>query len=430
MFSKLFIILGCLTIGVLSKVDYNPNRILVQFKDQPSSSAAVDLNKYGLNVYNKNSHLESVNIVAYSINDHQTATDKINLLKSMSNIEKVEYDYKVKINYADGPGSFNLYGIDKIKAPCAWDWATTGSNNVKVCIIDTGIDYNHVDLKNNIWNNPLEFGKVPNVDDDRNGYKDDIHGINAITNTGNPFDDNNHGTHVAGTIGAIRNNAGAVGVSQKVKIIACKFLDASGSGYISDAIKCINYCKGIYERERKASVANQLTGIYSNSWAGGGFSSILYNAIKATDVGYTRGLFIAAAGNSGVDNDVSFTYPASYDLPNIISVAATDSTDTLAYFSSYGLKTVDLAAPGVSIYSSIPGNRYAQYSGTSMATPHVAGASALIAALRVNATSAQIKGAILKVDPIVALKTKMVSGGRLNAMKATGNILGRGCALC
>jgi subtilisin family serine protease len=429
MFLKAYIVLSTCTlaiVGTLAKHEHNPNRLLVQYKDNAISTAELDT--YGITVYSTNPNLG--NIVSYKITDNESVDQKISALKKLPNVKTVEYDYKVTANFADGPGSVNLYGMDKIKAPCAWDWATKGNSNVKVCIIDTGLDYNVNDLKTNVWVNPLENGKTPNFDDDRNGYKDDIHGINAILNTGNPMDDYGHGTHVAGTIGAVRNNAGVVGVSQQVKIISCKFLDNTGSGYLSDAIKCINYCKGIFERERKANVANQFTGIYSNSWGGGGFSSALYNAIKATDVGYTRGLFVAAAGNSGVDNDVYFNYPASYDLPNIVSVAATDSTDKLAYFSSYGLKTVDLAAPGVNIYSTLPGNQYAYYSGTSMATPHVSGVAALLVALKKDYSSAQIKTALLKVDAIASLKTKMVSGGRLNAMKATGYILGRACTLC
>lgn len=248
-----------------------------------------------------------------------------------------------------------------------------GSKQVVIGIIDTGIDYTHPDLIDNLWVNANEI-KGNGIDDDHNGYIDDIHGINTIKNTGNPLDDNVHGTHVAGTIGAAGNNSlGVVGVAQSVQIVACKFLSSGGSGSTSDAIKCMEYFVGL--RSRENNPVNLVA--TNNSWGGGGSSQALLDAIKAHDrLGI---LFFAAAGNESNDNDVNDSYPANYDVPNVVSVAATDHNDRLATFSNYGKRKVHVAAPGVKILSTILGHKYGELSGTSMATPHVTGLAAVIA---------------------------------------------------
>ena len=323
-------------------------------------------------------------------------------------------DPKFKDLYAlknTGQGG-GIAGAD-IHATEAWD-VSTGSRRVVVGIIDTGVDYTHPDIMPNLWTNPGESGldaaghdkKSNGIDDDHNGFVDDWRGWNFVNNTNNAADDNEHGTHVAGTIGAKGNDGiGVVGVNWDVSLVALKFLDASGSGSLADATRAIDYA---------GTLGLTLT---SNSWGGGGYSETMKAAIESNK---TKGvLFIAAAGNDGVDNDHSPHYPASYALDNVISVAATDNRDELANFSCYGKTSVHLGAPGVNIISSVPGGGYAALSGTSMATPHVAGAAALIKAVYPAATAADIKARLVNsVDPIDALEDKAISGGRLNLASA------------
>jgi subtilisin family serine protease len=280
-------------------------------------------------------------------------------------------NYVVSIDATpNDPKLSSLWGMGSsgIDATTAWD-AGTGSTGIVVAIIDTGIDYTHQDLIDNLWINTAEVAGN-NRDDDNNGYIDDIYGINAITSSGNPYDDNAHGTHVAGTIGAVGNNAlGVVGVNWNVKIMGLKFLDANGSGSLGDAIEAMNYMVAMKNRGVNVKVVN-------NSWGGGGYSDALNSAIKrVNDAGI---IFTAAAGNEANDNDANPSYPSGYDVANVVSVAAIDSNQNLAFFSNYGATTVDIAAPGVGILSTTPGNTYQSLSGTSMATPHVTGALALL----------------------------------------------------
>ena len=296
-----------------------------------------------------------------------------------------------------------------IDAELAWN-ISRGSRDVIVGVIDTGVDYNHPDLAANIWTNP---GEIPgnNVDDDNNGFVDDIHGYDFVNNDGDPIDDNGHGTHVSGTIGGVGNNGvGVVGVNWEVTIMGLKFLSASGSGSTQGAVRAVEYAN---------MMAVSLT---SNSWGGGGFSQTLYDAIAAANV--LEIPFVAAAGNNGTNNDTSPHYPSNYDLPNIISVAATDHNDGVASFSNYGAVSVDIAAPGVNILSTQPGNLYQQLSGTSMATPQVAGAAALVKSLFPAIPAAQLKTALMisadqkaVLNPVTGTRP-VASGGRLNAFFA------------
>lgn len=294
-----------------------------------------------------------------------------------------------------------------IDAPAAWD-LTTGNRGVVVAVIDTGVDYTHPDLAANMWRNPGEVAGNGR-DDDGNGFIDDVYGYDFVNNDGDPFDDQSHGTHVAGTIAAAGNNGtGTTGVAWNASIMALKFLSSSGAGYTSDAVRAINYATMMRSRYGvNVRVAN-------NSWGGGIGSTALRDAIVAS--GNAGILVVAAAGNAGQNNDVTGNYPSNYEAANLIAVAATDRNDRLASFSNYGAISVDLAAPGVSIYSTVPGGRYASYSGTSMATPHVAGVAALAWALAPNATVAQVRDAILNgADRLASLSGKVATGGRLNA---------------
>lgn len=289
-----------------------------------------------------------------------------------------------------------------INAEAAWNYLT-GDRQVVVAVIDTGIDYNHPDLVDNMWINENEI-PGDGIDNDGNGLIDDIHGWNfmaGVTN-GIPLDDEGHGTHCSGTIAGVGNNGrGVAGVNWRASLMALKFLGADGGGFDSDAIACIEY-------------AIQMgADVISASWGGTGYSQALYDVIKLCDEAGIA--FIAAAGNEGTDNDVMPSYPAAFDLENIISVAATDHNDDLAWFSNYGAESVDVAAPGVEIYSTLLDGTYGSLDGTSMATPHVAGAVALMLAADPTLSPAKIKELVIDyADPVVALDGKCVSGGRLN----------------
>jgi len=293
-----------------------------------------------------------------------------------------------------------------IDAPEAWD-IQTGNQNTVIGVIDSGVDYTHPDLVENIWTNPGETAG-DGIDNDNNGYIDDVRGWDFAYNDNDPMDVDGHGTHVSGTIAAKGNNSvGVIGVAWKAQIMPLKFLDDSGSGSISNAILALNYAtaKGV-----------KLT---NNSWAGGLYSQALYDAIKTAEE--KGALFIAAAGNSSQNTDIRPTYPASYNLPNIISVASTTHNDGLSSFSNYGRTTVDLGAPGSEIYSTTPGGNYDTYSGTSMASPHVTGAAALVWSQNPSWTAQQVKNRLLETtDPLAALRFKTVSKGRLNIHKALG----------
>jgi subtilisin family serine protease len=303
-----------------------------------------------------------------------------------------------------------------IDAPEAWD-LETGDPGVVVAVADTGVDFSHPDLAARRWVNVGENcgsldasapcdQRTNGVDDDANGYVDDWRGWDFVNGDNNPADDHYHGTHVAGTIGAVGNNGvGVVGVAWDVRIMGLKFLNASGNGTTANAIAAT-----LYAADEGARISN-------NSWGGGGFDQALLDAIE---YGAGKGmLFVAAAGNDGRDNEQTPTYPASYASDAIVAVAATDRNDVRASFSNYGRASVDLGAPGASIYSTFPGNAYLSLSGTSMATPHVSGAAALVAAHMPDATLYGLKALLLRsVDPNASLAARTSTGGRLNVAGA------------
>ncbi len=296
-----------------------------------------------------------------------------------------------------------------IEAVAAWD-VTTGNSGVVVAVIDTGVDYTHEDLRPNTWSNAAECSSN-GVDDDGNGYIDDCHGIDTANGDSDPTDDNGHGTHVAGTIGAAGNSqVGVTGVNWNVSILPCKFLDRNGRGSTAGALACLDYVAQMKDRGLNVVATN-------NSWGGGLFSQALTDAIRAHQ---QRGiLFVAAAGNSGYDNDVVREYPCTTDLPNVICVAATDDEDQLAGFSNLGRGTVHLGAPGVDILSTTPGNRYQSFGGTSMAAPHVSGVVALLRAHDPALDFRAVKNRILAgASPRASLASTTLSGRRLSALGA------------
>lgn len=291
----------------------------------------------------------------------------------------------------------------------AWS-RTTGSSKVVIAVLDTGVDYTHKDLAPNMWFRP---DNVPQYKDDDLGIVNDGHGFNAVDNMNDPMDENGHGTHCAGIIGAKGDNdEGIAGINWKVEIMPLKFLGRGGFGTTKDAIEAINYAV-----DRKRNGVN--IRIISASWGSTQYSKALEDAIRAA--GEAGILFVAAAGNNSTDNDRSPHYPSNYDLPNVISVAALDRTDSLANFSNYGAKTVHVAAPGREILSTWLNDDYRDASGTSMATPYVSGTAALILAADPNLTVTKLKERLLNsVDKITSLDGKVASGGRINAAKALG----------
>lgn len=325
------------------------------------------------------------------------------------NIEYAEpnYIYRRFVTPND-PRFSSLFGMKITDADQAWDHQT-GSRSVIVGVIDTGMDTDHDDLKANLWINAGEFGdgKENNkIDDDGNGFVDDFRGWDFVNNDNNPFDDNQHGTHVSGTIGAEGNNGvGVVGVNWEVSIMPLKFLGGDGSGTTDEAVEAIIYA------------TNMGAKVLSNSWGGGGRSQALEDAIQfANDNGV---LFIAAAGNDSRDNDQFPTYPSNYNVANVIAVAASTSGDNIASFSNVGRNTVHLAAPGSNILSTTPHDGYSTLSGTSMATPHVSGAVALIWAQFPNLTMQQVIIRLLgSVDRKQSFSKETMTGGRLNVNRA------------
>ncbi len=279
------------------------------------------------------------------------------------------------------------YSREILRVPDAWN-LSVGGDDIVVAVVDTGVDYTHPDLRNNMWKNMKEANGRPGVDDDGNGYVDDVYGYDFVRNRANGDDDNKHGTHCAGVIGAERNGIGVVGINQKVKIMPLKFLDANGSGDTMAAIKAIDY-----------AVANGAR-VISNSWGGGGYSSLLNDAIQRA---LARGIHVvAAAGNESNNNDARPTYPANY--AGVISVASSDQADSLSFFSNFGPKSVFIAAPGSSIQSTVPGGYYERLSGTSMAAPQVSGAIALALSVNRNVSRAQM------MDSLCGSARKILTG--------------------
>lgn len=304
------------------------------------------------------------------------------------------------------------WGVKTVRAPEVWPtWM--GSHDVIVGVIDTGIDYNHEDLAYNLWRNEKE---IPgnNVDDDNNGYVDDLVGWDFVANEPLPYDDNRHGTHVSGTIGAVgENGKGTIGVSPRILLMGVKFLDSRGSGKTNSAIKAIEYAAFNGAR------------VLNNSWGGGSYSKALEDTIEETRKEGV--LFVAAAGNSGNNIDNKPSYPASYKIDNIIAVAATDQNDKLASWSNYGKQLVHLAAPGVDTLSTTPNNDYQLLSGTSMATPHVVGAAALVWSAVPDLTYDQLKRILIdSVRKVPNLDGSVVSSGVLDVENALKHATGTG----
>ncbi|MDB9440670.1 S8 family serine peptidase, partial [Sphaerospermopsis kisseleviana CS-549] len=394
---------------------YASNKLIVKFKDGINTTQANEI-KNTLGVA-KTETIKLTGAQIWTLSGKTSVETALATHKNNPIFQYIEPDYIVTkaVTFPNDPSFNQLWGLHNtgqsggtpdadIDAPEAWD-IQTGNPNLVIGVLDTGVDYNHPDLVGNIWTNPGEIAN-DGIDNDNNGYIDDIRGWDFAYNDNNPSDVDGHGTHVSGTIAGKGNNGvGVTGVAWNAKIMPLKFLDDTGSGSTSNAILAINYAtaKGVK--------------ITNNSWGGGGYSQALYDAINTA--GQQGALFIAAAGNSSANADINPMYPAAYNLANIISVASTTNTDSLSSFSNYGLTSVDLGAPGSAIYSTLPNNSYGTLSGTSMASPHVAGAAALVWSQNPTWTAQQVKNTLMNTgDSIAALAGKTVSGKRLNVFNA------------
>lgn len=409
------------------KPAYREGEVLVKFKPRVGRHAASRATSaLGSRVKKR---FKRTGIQLVSLYGSLTTKEAIELYKKNPDVEYAEPNYRrYPLIFPNDVDFVELWGLHNtgqmngtpdadIDAPEAWQ-ITTGSSDVIVAVIDTGVDYDHEDLSNNIWTNDAELNGSPGVDDDGNGYVDDIYGFDAYSDDSDPMDGDNHGSHCAGTIGAEGNNGiGIAGVAWSVRIMALRFMNADG-GWTSDAVECLEYAIMMKEDfGHNVRVVNA-------SFGGAEYSRAEYDAIQAA--GDADILFVAAAGNDSQDNDVHAHYPSGYDLPNIMAVAATDRRDRLLYFdaplftgSNWGETTVDVAAPGQAIFSCKRGDTYGYMSGTSMAAPHVSGLAALILAANPGYSWDQVNLNILfTVDPLEDLDGLVLTGGRINANSA------------
>lgn len=402
--------------------DFDRGKLIVKLEEDASQADLREINRENDATTEDNLPKSDVNVV--DLPNDLSVREGIEVYEDNPEIEYAEPDFILEPSAMPNDTDYNkLYGLNNtgqtggisdadINAPEAWN-VTTGKSSTVVAVIDEGVDINHPDLNDNLWVNTDEIAGN-GIDDDNNGYVDDRNGYDFANDDASVYDPDlltgagdEHGTHVAGTIAAEGNNGGGTtGVNWDAQIMPLKFLGVNG-GFTSDAVEAINYA------------VNNGSKISNNSWGGGGNSQALRDAIaRADNQGH---LFVAAAGNGGSDgvgddNDATPQYPASYDLPNIVSVAATDDDDGLASFSNFGAKSVDLGAPGVGILSTLPDNTYGRYSGTSMATPHVTGVAALLKSEDATRDDGQIKSLLLQyAEDKTSLQDKTLTGARLNA---------------
>ncbi len=410
--------------------EYVPGELLIKFKDSAS-----DDNKKAAKAAVKAKDIKTFKLTGAK---HWKLGKDMTVENALKELGKKKYDGTVEYaepNYyvyadiiPDDPLRGDLWGMHNIgqtggtkdadiDALEAWLGDYTGSATIVVAIIDSGIDYDHEDLAANIWENPRETGlygehlefdrQTDGIDNDNNGYIDDWRGWDFVNDDNDPMDDYGHGTHCAGTIGAVGNNGkGVVGVCWNVKLLPIKFLNSRGSGTMADCIAAQEYVAGL-----KDGSGDNYVRVTSNSYGGSKKSRTEEVAIKNTGA-----LCVCSAGNGATSRK---SYPAGYALDNIISVAATDHNDNLASFSNFGT-WVDLAAPGVNVLSCLPGDDYGYYSGTSMACPHVSGAAAFLMSYTTK-TNADVKTQLMStVDKPTSLSGKVVSNGRLNVRAAMG----------
>ena len=419
-------------LAVAAKNSYRDGELIVRYKTGIRSASSVRL-QAALET-RKMRGMPFLNAEQVKLPAGLSVRDAITLYMQDPDVEYAEPNYlrSVRSTFPNDPLFSAQWALSNrlvpgadIHMPQAWD-IISGNTGLVIAVIDTGIDYTHPDLTGNIWSNPGDPNCTSGSDNDHNGYVADCRGWNFVGGNNNPMDDDGHGTHVSGIIGAVGNNAlGIAGVIWNVKLMPLKILDATGEGTVADEAAAIEYAIA-----KGAKVINA-------SFAGDTFSNTEQSAIAAANASGV--LFVTAAGNSetgGSNNDVTPVYPGNYDLPNIISVAATDEQDMLASFSNYGKNTVQVAAPGVDIVSTVPpalakpfcgaspAAGYEYCDGTSMSTPHVAGLAGLLESYYPNFSYRQARATIMRyVDLLPTLQGRTASGGRVNAYKALSSLL-------
>lgn len=400
--------------------EYVKNELLVKFSDGVAAKAVRAAN-LSMNV----AVIETLGDLGWQrvrLPETLSVDEAMTRYSKLDGVEHVQPNFYYHLLLTPNDPQFTasgMYGLTRIAAPSAWD-LTTGSSTVVVADIDTGLRYTHEDLAANAWTNPGEIA-ANNVDDDLNGFIDDVFGADFFFSDADPLDEHGHGTHTAGTIGAVGNNSlGVVGVNWNVKIMAIKIYDNDGFGTTSAMlINAYNYVTMMKNRGINIRVTNNSYGGCDEAC---GYDQATKDALDA--MGNAGILNVFAAGNDNINNDVTPSYPVSYTSPSVLGVAASTSTDAKAGFSSYGPVSVDLAAPGSGILSTTfaSTSSYGSLSGTSMATPHVAGAAALLAAHNPNLSVASLKATLMNtIDPIAAWSGLIKTGGRLNVDRALRN---------
>lgn len=439
------ILLSAIKVSALGPNGHMPGNIIVQIKNNKwtplrESVARIKTSLSAFGVM-KVTHFKTDNSLLHiKIEDDHDLINAIQKLENLPEVEFAEPNYRVKAfspkermlsesGIPNDPffkktwgllntgqeGQSNNYGKlgADINVLPLWQTGQIGSKKVLVAVIDTGVDWTHEDLRENIYVNNGEAGELAHngKDDDQNGFVDDVHGWNFVDKNNQSMDDNGHGTHCAGTIGAVGNNGiGVAGVNWNTHILPIKFLNKNGSGEVADAIESVNYAVKMGAR------------VLNNSWGGSGPSKALKQAIEKANA--ANSLFVVAAGNDNFNNDEFHTYPSHFEIPNILTVAASDNLDQKAYFSNFGPLTVHVAAPGSEIFSTVPNNQYEYLSGTSMATPHVAGIAALLISIQPDLSAVEIKNRLIRTSkPIYELKRYLFSKGRVNVYNALNNIV-------
>jgi subtilisin family serine protease len=399
---------------------YHPSRILIQPRNGSGLRRLEEFHAgLGAQVLRRFPRMSNIQVVR--VGGNITVQEWITIYMRSGLVEFAEPDFLLQLasepndpRYLDGSlwhlhNTGQNFGVADADIDGPEAWATLhDAGNIIVAIVDTGVRYTHEDLAANMWVNPGEI--ADGKDSDGNGYVDDIHGINAAANNGNPIDILGHGTQVAGLVGAVGNNGkGGTGVAWNVQLMALRFFDDSGNGYLSDAVECFDYA-----RANGAHIINA-------SFGSPTYSSTFYTAInhcRAAGI-----IVVAAAGNDAQNTDSTPFYPASYDLDNIVALAATTRTDALGSYSNYGATTVDFGAPGSDLYTTYisSDSSYVRNSGTSFAAPVTAGAFALVKARYPTDSYLQLIDRVLTtVDPLPSLSGKSLTGGRLNLANALG----------
>jgi subtilisin family serine protease len=410
--------------GQKSEKAFADGEVLVKFKDKADSSLIARTNALvGANLVET---LGDLNWMRVKLPDGLTVEAAIAEYKKSGEIEAVQPNFYYQLATTPNDPQYTntgMYGLAKISAPAAWD-LTTGSSTVVVADIDTGLRYTHEDIAANAWKN---LGETPNngIDDDGNGFIDDYYGYDFRYNDSDPLDENGHGTHTAGTIGATGNNLlGVTGVNWNVKLMAVKIYSPAGTDTTSAMlVNAYNYVRLMKNRGVNIRVTNNS---YGDCGEACGYDQATKEALDAMGDAGILNVFAAGNDNQNIDSFPYGTtpspgYPAKYNSPSILAVASSTSTDAKSGFSNYGVTSIDLAAPGSSVYSTYNSSNssYATLSGTSMATPHVAGAAALLSSYNPNLSVASLKATLMNtVDPIAAWSGLIKTGGRLNVARA------------